>query len=250
MTDLQNLSPELADLVRSHFTEDRNTRFDLLRLAQKLRSEHYLHVQKRYRQEFIEWFEQHEMAKLFQSFKNFSKYAIAGDLVTRYNDLDELPTSVGALYELAQILHDDPELFEVCRHYTPSRKSVDAPKHEWKTKKPALVNPFVTAKEVSRFRKKWNNPTVTKSSGSRVVPLLHIAVNDSLFDFDPDSGEHVGSVSLNTVNQLVTLIQDIANSFQSHEILFEHNLDEIKQRYKVAEAANDPAINILDDDAA
>lgn len=101
------ISNNLEHRLKNHFLTDRTNRFKLYILSSGIRKK-YLDTQtQKYTDQFLDWYKKRGMQKLFGSLANFTKYASAGDVVhyvaTKTSNpekyLEQLPVSVGALYE-------------------------------------------------------------------------------------------------------------------------------------------------------
>ena len=146
-------SNQLADEIRERFAADRDNRFQLFLLAAGLRKKYLNKKTKEYDKGFLDWLKAEQLEELFGSLANFTKYAAAGDVVdyvasktsNPVKSLKQLPLSIGALYEISQILtgKKGKDTFKLCLNFTASRKSLSEPRYEWKTKKPALSDQYI-----------------------------------------------------------------------------------------------------------
>ena len=139
-----DLSNELVEELRDRFETDRENRFQLFLLSSSIRRKYLDKKTNKYSDEFDIWFKKNKLNELYGSLANFTKYCGCGDVVnyvgTKTSDpqtfLNQLPLSIGSLYELSMVLKSDKDLFEILLYYTPKRKSVDEPKVQWVTKRP------------------------------------------------------------------------------------------------------------------
>lgn len=235
------ISKQLENRLKDHFHTDRINRFQLYVLSSGMRRK-YLdpHTQK-YSDQFLAWYKKAGMPKLFGSIANFTKYASAGDVVdyvaTNTSDpakyLNQLPVSVGALYELSIILKSDEEAFKLCLQFTASRKSVDEPKFDWKTKKPPLISPKVTEQKVRAWRQKWENPPPpkVKRTDKRTLPMVSIYCSGELLDFDRKTGDKVGCLDLAQVEEFLKLIAEHFTDENAPQFRIESHMDDLTSMY-------------------
>jgi hypothetical protein len=185
---------------------------------------------------------------------NFTKHAAAGELVdfvarktknpTRY--LQQLPTSTRALYEVFQIIKVDEEVFHVCLHFTPTRKKLGDPKHEWKTKGTSpLIHPTASSLELSAWRKRWEVPEKDKAEDKyqRNVKLLTISVSDEIFGFDA-VGNKIGVVDLEQVRALLAQIEALFSKDNERQFKLETQIERIASKYQEEQQKRDPT-NVL-----
>jgi len=234
------ISDGLAKEIKRHFKRDRDNRFKLFLLSQGIREKYLDPIKNEYSDEFREWYARSGVEQLFGKLPNFTRYAAAGEVIAyvstktsnpkRY--LAQLPTSMNALYEISQIVKADPEAFKVCLHFTPTRRTLTDPKHEWKTKgTEPLVRPSVTAKEISAWRKRWDEPESRKEEDKfrRNVKLLTVSVSEDLFAFDA-SGK-AGVVDLEQVQDLLAQIQALFSKSNEKQFKLETQIERITEKY-------------------
>lgn len=249
------ISEALLNEIEKRFSSDRENRFQLFLLSSGIRRQ-YLSKDGTYENTFIDWFQSSSAITQYGSLPNFTKYASCGDVVhyvgTKTSDpqkyIDQLPVSVGALYEISMILKSDHALFDLCLHFTASRKTIDAPKHEWKTVKPALIRRNISELAVRMWRRKWENPppAKVKRADKRTLPFIEIKCNGELFDFDRKTGEKTGLLDLNEVevfySKLVECFQrECPDSMQFR--MLDH-MDYLTQGYYDRRDAVDPIKNV------
>ena len=246
------LSVDLANDIKEKFEQDRKNRFDLFLLTFGIRQKYFDTTTERYTDEFSAWYKESKLDDFYGSFANFTKYALAGEVVSwvsskmdpnRY--LPQLPLSVGALYELSMVLRQDEKLFRRCLQFTPSRKSVDTPDYEIKDKKPALIQKNVTELKVHTWLKKWNNPPQPKPrrNDKRTLPLVTITCSGELYDFDRKTGDKVGCLDLPEVEELVNKLQAL---FEANDPRFKvtSHLDDLEKGYYKRKASYEITRNI------
>lgn len=235
------LSKELEERLKAHFQSDRTNRFQLYVLSSGIRRKYLDPITQKYSSQFIKWYNATGMDKLFGSISNFTKYASAGDVIhfvaTKTSNpekyLNQLPVSVGALYEISMILKSSEDAFNVCLHYTASRKSVNEPKFEWKTKKPALIAPRVTEQKVRTWRQNWENPPPpkVKRTDKRVLPVVSIYCSGELLNFDRKTGEKFGCLDLDRVEELMQEISRLFGAENEAQFRLESHMDKLTSMY-------------------
>lgn len=244
------ISDELAREIKRHFKRDRDNRFKLFLLSQGIREKYLDPIKNEYSDEFREWYARSGVEQLFGKLPNFTRYAAAGEVIAHVSTktsnpkryLAQLPTSMNALYEISQIVKADPEAFKVCLHFTPTRRTLTDPKHEWKTKgTEPLVRPSVTAKEISAWRKRWDEPESRKEEDKfrRNVKLLTVSVSEDLFAFDA-SGK-AGVVDLEQVQDLLAQIQALFSKSNEKQFKLETQIERITEKYASEKEKADPA---------
>ena len=226
-------------------------------MAAGLRKKYLNKKTKEYDKGFLDWLKAEQLEELFGSLANFTKYAAAGDVVdyvaskssNPVKSLKQLPLSVGALYEISQILtgKNGKDTFKLCLNFTASRKSLSEPRHEWKTKKPALIRPNTTESEVRNWRRKWFDPTPpkTKRTDKRSIPLATIYVSGELFDFDRKTGDKIGSVDLPDVEAFIKKLNKLFEEENALPFKLDAYMDYITEAYYAWSQKHDPAANIV-----
>jgi len=142
------LSDELVNEIKERFKSDRENRLQIFLLSNSIRRKYLDKKTNKYKKEFEDWYKKNKLDQYYGSLSNFTKYCGCGEVVnwvgTKSDEpqkfLNQLPLSVGSLYELSMILKKDKDLFELLLYYTPKRKSIDEPKVQWITKRPPLIN--------------------------------------------------------------------------------------------------------------
>ena len=166
-------------------------------------------------------YKKNKLDEYYGSLSNFTKYCGCGDVVnwigTKSDDpqkfLQQLPLSVGSLYELSMILKKDKDLFELLLYYTPKRTSIDEPKVQWITKRPPLINKSSTEQKIRMWRQNFDNPPPPKQkrTDKRTLKFLTIEVNGELFDFDKKNGDKIGCVDLDEVEEFMSKVRSLIN---------------------------------------
>lgn len=245
------LSDELTNEIKLRFKRDRDNRFKLFLLSQGIRQKYLDPISNEYSKEFHDWYANSGVAELFGKLPNFTRYAAAGEAIEFVANqtsnpkkyLAQLPTSMNALYEISQIIRLDTEAFKVCLHFTPTRKSLSAPKLDWKTKNTSpLIQPGVTAKDLAAWRKRWEEPETHNEEDKyrRNVKLLTISVSEDIYGFD-DVGNKTGVIDMEHVQNLVSQIETLFSKNTEKQFKLETQLDRIKEKYEAEREKRDPA---------
>lgn len=263
------LTEQLAQRLQTFVAKDRENRFQLCLLAGGIRNAYLDKKTKKYTDEFSRWYKKNKLDGLFGSLANFTKYALSGEVIayvaTKTSDpekyLKQLPSSVGALYEIAAVdtesgkkILGDHETAILCLNHRPSRTSRSQPKHEWgyaagKT----VIHQHATEAEIHQWKRNWFNPPPPKPKrrlDDRVLVLATIKVNGALFDFDKKTGDKVGVVDLPEVEALMDAIQKLFTASNQKQFLFESQLEHLSEGYYSRKDKADPARKIIDAAAA
>jgi hypothetical protein len=249
------LSKELEADLRNRFKKDRDNRFHIYLIASGIRRKYLDVATGAYSSEFQKWYKSAKMADLFGSLQNFTKYAMSGEVVNHVGTktsnpekyLQNLPLVVGSLYELSMILKQDEDLFNVCLHFTPRRKTTDEPKHEWKTTKPALITPSATEQKIRAWRQQWNNPPPPKvnRTDKRTLPFITITCSGELLDFDRKTGDKIGCLDLDQVEAFLAVVRQHFGEGNALQFKIEDHMDYLTKAYYSRKDYYDPAKNIL-----
>ena len=215
------LTDDLVNEIRDQFINDRNNRFQIFILSSSIRRKYLDKKTKKYKKEFEDWYKKNKLDEYYGSLSNFTKYCGCGDVVnwigTKSDDpqkfLQQLPLSVGSLYELSMVLKKDKDLFELLLYYTPKRTSIDEPKVQWITKRPPLINNSSTEQKIRMWRQNFENPPPPKQkrTDKRSLKFLTIEVNGELFDFDKKNGDKIGCVDLDEVEEFMSKVRSLIN---------------------------------------
>jgi hypothetical protein len=220
-TNKIELGQELKDQFEGLFGTARKSVLDQVKLASQVRNQYLDETGRKYDKAFQEFWKSYSMNELFKSLSNFTKYAAAGDAIIkvekRYEQhFKKLPMNVAALYEVSQL--SDEEL-ELCLHDTYKRFEITSDKSKWKSnKKPKpLLNPQVTASEISTWRKNWNNPKAA-ATDKRRLKLAEIFVHGSLYDFDKKTADFIGKLTKEYVQEISDALVATVGKFDSELI--------------------------------
>lgn len=260
------LSPALAKEIRQRFRDDRDNRFRIYLLAAGLRDRYLDQKTKAYSQEFRDWYVKEGMEKRFGKLESsFVRYASAGTVIDHVANpiaedlpagvqpedptvrLEQLPLSVGTLYELSKVLADAPEAFDLCFTYKPRRADVDTPRVFWETRGPALIHPDVSELEVKKWRKDWMQPPAPKvaRTDKRTLLCAAITVSGELFDFDRKTGEKIGVVDLPDVEAFLEKLNAVFAEEFAVQFKLLDNMDYLANGYVTRRERADPARKIL-----
>ena len=246
------LSNALAQKIKRHFKKDKDNRFELFLLSHAIREKYLDKKSNEYSVDFIDFYEQYKLEEVYGTLANFTKYAAAGSVIeyvkkTRNSEqnLNKLPVGANTLYEISLIIKLDEEALRACWHFTPRRKSKTAKKHEWITSgtKP-LIRPDVTVREISAWRKAWEEPEKEKAEQDkyhRNVKLLTLSISEDIFKFDA-VGNKEGVVDLEEVLSLLGKVQALLNKDNEKQFRLESQIERIQERYAAAKEKNDPNI--------
>lgn len=106
------LNAELVKELKDKFESERKSRFDIFILSSSIRNKYLDKKTNSYKKEFEDWFKKNKLDELYGSLSNFTKYCGCGEVVnyvaTKTDDpkkyLNQLPLSIGSLYELSMVL--------------------------------------------------------------------------------------------------------------------------------------------------
>lgn len=263
MSDLQyqirggnqiTLSDELEREIKDRYQRSREDRFQLHLLSSALRNKYLNRKTNSYSEEFQKWYSDRGMSKIFGSLSNFTKHCGGGDVInwvgTKTSDpqkyLNQLPMSVGALYELSIILKSDEDLFKLILQFTPSRKSKDDPKYDWVTKKPPLISNDVTEEKLRNWRRKWENPPPVKQkrTDKRTLKFVEITCNGELFDFDRKTGEKIGCLDLDEVEEFLIKLRALFDQHTDLQFKLTDHMEYLTNGYFKRKESYDVTRNI------
>jgi len=248
------LNKELVKELRDKFETERKSKFGIFILSSSIRNKYLDKKTNSYNKQFEDWFKSNKLNELYGSLPNFTKYCGCGEVVnyigTKTHDpetyLKQLPLSVGALYELSMILKKDKELFEMLLHFTPSRKSVDEPKVQWKTTRKPLITNTSTELGIRTWRQKFDNPPPpkVKRTDKRTLKFITITVNGELWDFDKKTGDKKGCVDLHEVEEFLQKVNGLIDDSNTMKFKVVDELDYLTQGYYRDKNRVDPTRNI------
>jgi hypothetical protein len=220
-TNKIELNKELRDKFEGLFGVARTSVLEQVKLASLLRNQYLDETGRKYDPAFQAFWKDFSMDELFKSLSNFTKYAAAGDAISKVEKRFEqhfkrLPMNVSALYEVAQLTDEELQL---CLHDTYKRFEITSDRSKWKSnKKPRpLINPQVTASEISNWRKNWNNPKAA-ATDKRRLKLAEIYVHGSLYDFDRKTADFIGRISKEYVQHISDALVALVENYDSELI--------------------------------
>jgi len=235
------LSDELVREIEDRYQRSREDRFQLYLLSSALRNKYLNKKTNTYEEEFQTWYTSNGLTKIFGQLPNFTKYCGGGDVInwvgTKTSDpqkyLAQLPLSVGALYELSIILKSDEDLFPLLLQFTPSRKSLDEPKYDWGTKKPPLISNDATEQKLRNWRRKWDSPPPpkVKRSDKRTLKFVEITCNGELLDFHRKTGEKIGVLDLDDVDQFLVKLRALFDEHTNIKFKLTDHMDYLTNAY-------------------
>ena len=250
------LNKRLAEQIRGHFVTERENRFQLFLLAAGIRKKYMNRENGHYSEEFDAWFKANRLQEVYGSSGNFSKHASAGDVISHTAEktsdpekyLQQLPTSLNALYELSLILKDPMEKkkgwFKLCLNHKQMLSLEDGKEVIAKdSSETPLIHKKVTAPEIKAWYDNRKNPpekVKQKRVDDRVLLLATISVSGSLYDFNEKTGDHTGSVKIKDLQNFMT---DLSKLISKHEKMFklDSHLSELEEGYIKREERADPA---------
>ena len=233
-TDLA-LKDGLSAKLKELWTATQGSSFDLFLYAAGLR-ERYLDKKKdQYSPEFQEWYAKQELHLLFGKMPSFTKYAMAGKIVSFFaNDfkdgkyLNQLPLTRSALYEIS-LLKELVSASELEKLFYKGGDDDDE----------GLIHPSISAADIASYRNrlqfKSSKPTKSKSKKFNIA-LATIYVSRDLYKFQKGTGDHVGAVDLADAQKLLA---SITGKLDADMFDIRDNLAKISTAYKKkAEAAS------------
>ena len=235
------LNAALIKELKDKFESERKSRFDIFILSTSIRNRYLDKKTNSYKKEFEDWFKKNKLDELYGSMSNFTKYCGCGEVInyvaTKTDDpkkyLNQLPLTIGSLYELSMVLKKDIDLFKILFHFTPTRTSVDEPKVQWKTKRSPLINSTVTEINVRKWRQKFENPPPpkVKRTDKRTLKFITISVNGELWDFDKKTGDKVGCVDLNDVEDFLKQVNGLITDKNKLQFKITDELEYLTEGY-------------------
>ena len=236
------LSKSLADELRQHKRKTREHVFELYLLAAGIRRAHLTTTADRYSKEFYLWYASENLHEVFGQLPNFTKYASAGEVISIIagssskikNQLNKLPTSMNALYEIYHIAKKHPVVFPMCFQVTPRRKTLSPLIDNWNIKgSEPLINEHTTQKELKNWINLWENPTKKerkKDKYNRTVELVKISISQDIFSFDK-LGKKTGKIEMADLENVIARIEEIFNNEDEEKFLLTTNMEGILKKY-------------------
>lgn len=235
-TDL-SLKDGLSAKLKELWTTAQGSSFDLFLYAAGLR-ERYLDKKKdQYSREFQEWYAKHEVQQLLGKMPSFTKYAMAGGVVSFFaNDfkdgkyINQLPLTRSALYEIS-LLKEMVSTSELEKLFYKGGADDDE----------GLINPSATAADIASYRNRlqFKSAKTAKSKSKKFnIALATIYVSRDLYKFQKGTGEHVGAVDLADAEKLLA---SITGKLDTDMFDVRDNLSKISTAYKKKADAASPS---------
>lgn len=234
-----SLDKTLADRIETLISTIRSSTVELATIASDIRNQYFDMATNRYDGTFQTFWKNYSMEKKFGSMANFTKYAKIGDALgkvrAQYEKYEKrLPTTMGALYEFAQL---EPEEMELCLQDTYTRTEVTADREKWKKGKnpKPLITPATTEAAIRSWRKNWREPKQPVTDKRR-LPLAEIKLHGSFFDFK--DGKHLGVVPIEGFNRIIDILKRIQQEIGEDIVRFDINEEKLRTGYEKREQAS------------
>jgi hypothetical protein len=225
------LSAKLKDL----WATAQGSSFDLFLYAAGLRDRYLDKKTEQYSPEFQEWYAKQEIQQLLGKMPSFTKYAMAGKVVSFFaNDfkdgkyVNQLPVTRSALYEI-WLLKELVTASELEKLFFTGGDDE------------GLISPSASAADIAAYRNRlqFKPSSASKPKSKKFnIPLATIYVSRDLYKFQKGTGEHVGSVKLADAEKLLASIMGRLNA-EMFDV--RDNLTKISTTYKKKEDAASPS---------
>lgn len=232
------LKDGLSAKLKELWATAQGSSFELFLYAAGLR-ERYLDKKKdQYTPDFHEWYAKHELQQLLGKMPSFTKYAMAGQVVSFFaNDfkdgkyVNQLPVTRSALYEIS-LLKELVSASELEKLFYKGGADDDE----------GLIHPSASAADIAAYRdrlqfKSTSSANKTKSKKFN-IPLATIYVSRDIYKFHKVTGEHVGPVKLADAEKLLASIMGRLNA-EMFDV--RDNLEKISTTYTKKEKAASPS---------
>jgi hypothetical protein len=234
------LDKALAEKIETLVSKIRSSTVELATIASNIRNQYFDETSKRYDVNFQTFWKNYSMENNFGSMANFTKYAKIGDALglvrAQYEQYEKrLPTTAGALYEFAQLTHEE---MEICLEDTFTRTEVSADRSKWKNnkKKPKpLITPTTTEATIRSWRKNWREPKQPVTDKRR-LPLAELKLHGSFYDFK--NGVNTGLVSVETFDKIIEVLKQIKTDLGEDIIRFDIHEEKLRSGYGKRELAS------------
>ena len=228
---VEGLTARLKDL----WGEARENSYQIYLYAAGLRNRYLDKKTNKYSDDFLQWYEAKELAKLFGKISSFTKYASAGDVVNyigqQYKNgkyIENIPLSRSSLYELSLLIDEMTE--------TQLEKLFFAGGDD----NEPLIHPSATTSDFSNYRQGVNfkSKKLTKARKTKFsIPLATIYVSRDLYKFHKISGDHVGSVDLTDTEKF---LKRMKSGLDTKLFDVRDNLEKISTSYEKKQEKADP----------
>jgi hypothetical protein len=249
------LNEQLVEVIRQHHQKSREHLFHLCMIAYGLRRHNLISNRgrrggnaqgKEFKPQFKAWYEKNKLEQVYGTIGNFLLYAMSGRLLnyvawqvdTKF--IDQLPSSVTALYACSKILWEQGDTTTKKRKdyfYKLLTKRIKDGEGVFNTK----INRHSIRKEIEALTSKGsNNPksvNETKTRAKDFTNLGSIQISNDLFNFTT-TGTKRGHLKLDDVEKLHQAIVELLQRYDKGKkyYSFESQLTEIKQKYKAEES--------------
>ena len=251
------LCPELAVTIKSFGKSLRESMFHLCMIAYGIRRQNLKkktdkggnNQSKGYLDSFDIWYEQNDMKSVYGKMSNFTKYAMSGRLLyyTRWQTdkenpdnglkyIDQLPSSLSALYALSTIIWSQGESATDESRAT-YRELLIKPVRDG-SRDNAFICRSLTAKDVERKIKELEQDItpekqrVRKQDSPITIPLIKVKVHEGLLQFNRRGNKRqIKGPDIEEVKALVSEINKLIDDFGSSNFAVESNFDSIEERY-------------------
>lgn len=240
----------------------KNARFSFYILAASLRKKYLNKDSNSYHPEFHEWYsKRRNLERQLGSLSNFTRYALAGELIsfivstqedpTTY--LAKLPSGMTALYEIHRVKTElykrpkDESIFFKLFFRRALRASVTS---EVRFEDKPLIYPEVTTHELKEWLDGWmpEEKGLSKKAQRKTfsVPVATIYAHKSLFDFDKKSGDHVGKIGIKELGAFIKELKSTLAKKAPAKLAIESGFETIEKKFQKRAARFDPARKIVE----
>lgn len=233
------LKDGLSAKLKELWSATQGSSFDLFLYAAGLRERYLDKKKEQYSPEFQEWYAKHEVQQLLGKMPSFTKYAMAGKVVSFFaNDFKDgqyvnlLPLTRSALYEIS-LLKELVSASELEKLFYKGGANDDE----------GLIHPSASAADIASYRNRlqFKSSKATKGKSKKFsIALATIYVSRDLYKFQKGTGEHVGAVNLKDAEKLLATI---TGRLDADVFDVRDNLAKISVAYKKkADAASPSAV--------
>lgn len=250
------LTSDLAKTIKAFGKTMRESLFHICLIAYGIRRRNLRKIRKgerggnqqgqKYKEEFTKWYEENDLKSVYGTLSSFTKYAMAGRLLTftrwqinrhkGFNYIDRLPHHLSALYELQKIIWEsgDTATEEGRQRY----KDLMIQPIDDGTTDNTWINRGLTAKDIIEKRAELDNEPAPKSLERKIddprnIPVLRIKTHEGLYDFNRRGNKRrVKGPDIDEVRRLVEAINQVIGDFGSEYFSIESNMEHIEEKYE------------------
>lgn len=250
------LTSDLAKTIKAFGKTMRESLFHICLIAYGIRRRNLRKIRKgerggnqqgqKYKEEFTKWYEENDLKSVYGTLSSFTKYAMAGRLLTftrwqinrhkGFDYIDRLPHHLSALYELQKIIWEsgDTATNEGRQRY----KDLMIQPIDDGTTDNTWINRGLTAKDVIEKRAELDNEPAPKSLERKIddprnIPVLRIKTHEGLYDFNRRGNKRrVKGPDIDEVRRLVDAINQVIGDFGSEYFSIESNMEHIEEKYE------------------